>query len=325
MTWDDTNMGIYTWDTNQVGGYFSWTLTVDETQGWAEVLRRSPNKRMPEILNVLDSKRGWTIAKVFASQPVAFAETFSRNVGWTPSFAESIGFLETPRKTVNKRLNDAFNVAELRRMTYVMNRNHAIAFAEAYARQLGWVRSFDHVVSVLDVGRHSVNKKLQEAFSTYDIFLRAGPLVLTDLIVSQTTISFEDFQDNVASGTPASYSHFVPFIPGDYSLTKADVRIVMTRDSTSQDLRLTIGKVFIDVPDVNDRGTATVSTSASVTPVEFNRKFVEAPEVTITGISAAAFAVPRVTNITKDGFDVELVKPDGGRTTGTVSWQSQGY
>ena len=85
-------------------------------------------------------------------------------------------------------------------------------------------------------------------------------------------------------------------------------------------------RLSVDVPDVLDRGTATITNAINGVAVSFVRSFRVPPEVTLTHKGGAVLAVARlVGNATTTGFTAVLEDSAGQRVTGTFSWIAQGY
>lgn len=146
--------------------------------------------------------------------------------------------------------------------------------------------------------------------------------IISDLLVHEADMTFVAFQDQFDQAGPVAYDAWRPFIPGDQEYTKAVFRaaiISLGSIPSFNELALTV-----DVPDVFDRGLKTTS-AAGVVAVTFARPFYAAPEVNATLKSGSIVAIPRVTNITTTGFDVDLVNTSNARVVGDVSWAAKGY
>lgn len=240
-----------------------------------------------------------------------FTETFNtldqRPGVFTPTaYLETIHFVDAFIKNITKKMPEAFSTTD------------------GFSRVAGFVRTFPETTNFAEIGKRSFSKTLQESFHLQDMWIKKGPVTATDMVLREDALTYADFLSAVGSDAPISYNDYVPFIVGDYNVSKFSVKVVMTRDNISQDTKLTAGKVYADVPDVNDKGRATTSASV-VTTVPFNRKFATPPEVTVVNVSSSTFGQPRITNVTSNSFDVDLINASNARIVGTVSWNALGH
>ena len=86
-------------------------------------------------------------------------------------------------------------------------------------------------------------------------------------------------------------------------------------------------KVTVDVPDVFDRGSSTITDAqaASGLRITFSRSFHITPEITVTLKGGTVMAIPKILSPDDGGFTLVLETPTGTRVGGTVSWTAQGY
>ncbi len=276
-----------------------------ETLNTVDVLRFAATKIYPHTLGVADAKVGWQF-----SQPLFefwnTADVYIKHVTMIKPHTVDIEEINT---------NDPIKILP-----------QAFGVADTWVRTLTIFRTYTEALNIIDPHPRQFTKRLFDAWGQKDMWIMKGPIVASDMVLREDALSYIDFVSAAGSELPYTYSNYVPFIPGDYNLTKASVKVVITRENTSQDTRLTFGKVSIDIPDVADRGTVIIS-DASDPPswVSFNRIFVTEPEVTVTGVSATEFVQPRIYGKTKLGFYVELINADNVKIAGRVSWTALGY
>lgn len=100
-------------------------------------------------------------------------------------------------------------------------------------------------------------------------------------------------------------------------------------DANSLELGLlTDFQVLVDVQDVNDRGSASITNVIEETFIRYNKTFLIEPDVVVsmrTGTSSSSL-VPVLGEVTLEGFFVKVVdlKTDA-QTTGAISWIATGY
>jgi hypothetical protein len=147
--------------------------------------------------------------------------------------------------------------------------------------------------------------------------------VASDILVAETNLSFGDFQTKFSLQYPAGYEPFEKFQVGDYEYKKALYKGIVTSDGSSVP-SMNVLQVLVDVPDVFDTGTDVISVSGTKN-VTFHKSFYIAPEIICSMKGGAVFAVPRITNVTRTGFTVELMDSAGAPLAGTVTWSAHGY
>lgn len=137
--------------------------------------------------------------------------------------------------------------------------------------------------------------------------------------------------DYDATITPFGYGKWRELVTGDYIYEKALCKYSMqaSLNADRPNTRTYIHKV--DVPDVVDRGIATLTKSNQPLFVRFSdeevRKFHIVPELTVSiksysGTGNTPLVIPY--NTTTEGFYVTM-KADGAFVEGSISWSARGY
>lgn len=137
--------------------------------------------------------------------------------------------------------------------------------------------------------------------------------------------------DYDATITPFGYGKWRELVTGDYIYEKALCKYSMqaSLNADRPNTRTYIHK--IDVPDVVDRGIATLTESNQPLFVRFSdeevRKFHIVPELTVSiksysGTGTTPLVIPY--NTTTEGFYVTM-KADGAFVEGSISWSARGY
>jgi hypothetical protein len=330
---------------NAVDGKPGWGVGKNAAEAIAttEVFARTVgySRTLVEAVTVTEAKIGWTIG--FKPQE-GFQTTDSGQRAVTKRLADALATVDVLLKTPGKRaaefvttldvlrnnvtqgaLAEGLHIADAAPKTIGKLVPETVHSIDASVRQTSFHKTLAEAWLTTDTLFKVFSKRMVENYSFVDMWLMKGKVVIADLVLREDALTYSDFLQAVSTGAPANYSSFVPFIPGDYNISVATIKVVMTRENLSQDVRLPLGKVFVDVPDVNDRGRVTITVTSGPTHVVFNRTFVSVPEVGVVGVSASQFGQPRISNQTKDGFDVELINTSNARITGTVSWTAQGY
>ena len=164
-----------------------------------------------------------------------------------------------------------------------------------------------------------------QAENSWDNTFRRARGVISDVRLSSDTLDDASFMQTLSAGSPPGYGAFKQFVEGDYTFQDAVVRV--TLEASNED-RGKVGdlKLFVDVPDVNDSGSAMISSGdVSGLYIPFNRTFHIVPKVQITLISGSVVSIPSVI-ATTSGFTVTLRNPTtGANTSGVFTWQATGY
>lgn len=191
-------------------------------------------------------------------------------------------------------------------------------------------RTFMEKSSLYEHMRRDLGGGYSEAVAVDDCFLRALDGIIEEVAVRKGGMTADEFQQLV--NQPTGYERFIPYIVGEYEYQKALVRLAVTPGSFGAEPAVYNVVVHVDIDDTVDRGTAVITDTSAATMVRFAKHYYTKPEVTVTlrgGNTADGTILPNVAEISKDKdgyyFMVELLKADGTRAKGTVTWQSVGY
>lgn len=191
-------------------------------------------------------------------------------------------------------------------------------------------RTFMEKASLYEHMRRDLGGGYSEAVAVDDCFLRALDGIIEEVAVRKGGMTADEFQQLV--NQPTGYERFIPYIVGEYEYQKALVRLAVTPGSLGAEPAVYNVVVHVDIDDTVDRGTAVITDTSAATMVRFAKHYYTKPEVTVTlrgGNTADGTILPNVAEISKDKdgyyFMVELLKADGTRAKGTVTWQSVGY
>ena len=319
FSWNDADAGK-AWDD---ASPFVYVGTLDETVNLAEAPSNRPYKSFDETVHYTErwtKKTGKTLAEL-----LGLAELYSSIEEFNPMFAESFYVVDLLLKEYNQSLEESAAVEDAKPTAVRLSKLEAFNLVEDYANTLAWSRILAENFLFSESYHRALGVNKPEAFNVQDTFVRQGPMIVSDLQLRGDEVTLGSFLLNVQNNVPSGYGPFQPFVIGDYDITKALIKITMQRESPAQDLRLLSGKVFIDVADVTDRGNITISTTAGPVTIAFTRKFLIPPVVSVTRIGSSGGASPRITNVTRTNFQIELVDSSGNRVLGDANWQAEGY
>lgn len=230
--------------------------------------------------------------------------------------------------------HSAFSRSDDQSMAFEENRASGIApdtadgftMADTLAPVVVWVRDTAEGFTASDAAPvHAVGHNPDEAFEVSGRFLRTSKAVIADVEIRNEALTEAAFTRLLETRAPAGYGPFRELVPGDYEYENAKVWLrVDARDAPQDDLSVTVGKLTVDVPDITDRGTDSISNTG--TTITFERTFNVAPEVTVTP-TGSTLSLPLVTAITTTTFTVELYDPASPATkiAGDITWTAIGY
>ena len=205
-----------------------------------------------------------------------------------------------------------------------------VGIADRQTHRARTFRTFDEKANVGEHMRRDIGGGYSEAVAVDDRFLRALNGIIEEITLKKGGMTAADFQQLV--NQPTGYERFIPYIVGEYEYQKALVRLAVTTGSLGAEPAVYNVVVHVDIDDTVDRGTAVITDTSAATMVRFAKHYYTKPEVTVTlrgGNTADGTILPNVAEISKDKdgyyFMVELLKADGTRAKGTVTWQSVGY
>lgn len=315
FTWAAPDSALETWDTAAV---YVETNTLAETLNNADSVGKGVTTKQSDAWSQTDA--GVRSVTKKTAETLANAEVFYKE--GTPNFLETLGTVEVTKLGSVKPNPETLNLADVRKAT--LTKKLSDAFASADSRFASVMRMLSESLTSTEGIRRTTTKGLPETTNIVAPMLRQGPAIISNLVLRNDVLTFDQFlaEDHTSIGT--GYGPYVPFVPGDYDLSKALIKVSLKRQSVSQDLRVTVGKIFADRPIVTATGSLTTSTGG-VTHVTFATPFVNIPVVNATTVATTGNGVPRISNITKTGFDIDVVDSTNTRLAAVVGWIAQGY
>lgn len=285
-------------------GSREFSMPVTESFGITDKMRKTFGLRPMRTLNVGESLKRTSAFRRNILEPIAIQEICSKRP--TKPFTDSFGIIDSGYRNFSKIPKET------------------IAVAESMMRSAQFSKAFFETFKVAEKAAKSYSLFKTESFSLIEEWRRKGGAIISAVVIESEAMDLASFRSYFDLGVVPGYAPFKPFIPGDYTYKDALFKIVM-QSNTNDRARVDGLRVDIDVPDVIDRGTATITDAAAGVTVVFAREFLEEPEITVTLRGAATVGIPRVTSKNKSQFTLHLLNNSGGFTTGTVSWTAQGY
>jgi hypothetical protein len=332
----ETPGAAYTWATSA----FDWQ-DVEADKGWsgahvsdyaadagealpvAGMAARIAGPHASSTLALADARIGEIL--VHRRRTLAIAETYVDYINFILSVAENLALGEVAAKIACHPEAEEFDIGDAGASLPAKNSIEPLALADALERLTAFRRDLAEAVALTDTEAKTSARLSTEAFALADALLRHANAVLADLAVRSTPLDETGFRDLVVAKGPLGYGPFRDLVPGDYEYAKALIGLLLSAPVTGERVAIADAIFNVDVPDVRDRGTASIPVTGGT--VAFNRGFTEPPEVQVTLKAGATPALPEITAITTTGFDVRLFDAADGVTlvAGTVSWSALGY
>ena len=319
FTWQDAAAGK-SWSGAHV---VAFAADAGEALPVAGLGTRIAGTNIASTLDLADGRIGEVLAH--RRQTLAIAETYVDYINFILSVAESLALGEALGKFVGRPDGEAFSVADAAWRRTVKADTETLLLADTLERIAAFRRDLADEVSLAENTAKGHGHFSAEGFAFADALLRHANAVLADLGVRSTPMDGATFRDLVAARGPLGYGPFRDLVPGDYEYAKALIGLLLSAPVTGERVAIADAVLNVDVPDVRDRGTASVPATGAT--VVFNRSFTNPPEVQVTLKAGGAPALPEITAITTTGFDVQLFDAADGVTlvAGTVSWSALGY
>lgn len=296
--------------------------------GFEEVLSNKMQRKFSSVLNFVEARFQKDLGKELITLLRVADE---RSVDFFTKFQEIVKIVEVGSKRPILGFSSKFGIDSYHGKGHTSNNLETLRIADAVDRQIEFFRTIVEVLSVVDLASKNVQTKLLEELKVLDAFLRKADVAVADMVLS-TLAAGEDidlaaFENLVTNGAMPGYTNWRDFIPGDYEYTKALFRVII-ESSTADRAQIQQLDVAVDVPDVNDRGTVTVTNATAGAVVEYNRLYHVIPDVTLSAKGGLTHpTVPEflvAPNLV--GFTVRLRDTiTGDYVTGTFTWSAHGY
>lgn len=276
------------------------SIPKSEALGVAEGVRKAPAKPFGESLGVIEgsSRHG--------DKPIG----------------EGFSVAEQGRNGASTRYSESFSVAETQKSSATKRVSESVALSEALGTLASFNRAISEGLTVAEAIKKAASLPRSEAFKIGDELRRASGAILSDIAIGSGDIAMTDFEALINAAQPTGYGPFRQFMEGDHEYKNAIFRAIISAESDTRP-RITSLGVKVDVPDVFDSGT--VDAVVGGTTVLFKHNFYEPPQVTVGLKGGTVFAIPKVSQISRTSFKVELFAQDGTSVAGSVSWSAHGF
>lgn len=296
--------------------------------GFDEVISNEMQCKFSSILGFVEARFQKDLSKELVTLLNIADE---RSTNFFAKFQEVVKIVEVGSRRPILGFSSSFGVDSFCGKGHTSNNLETLTIADAVDRQIAFFRTLVEVLSVEDSASKNVQTKLIEELKVLDAFLRKADVAIADMVLSTLAagddIDLAAFENLVTNGAMPGYSNWRDFIPGDYEYTKALFRVII-ESSTADRAQIQQLDVAVDVPDVNDRGTVTVTNATAGGVVEYNRLYHVIPDVTLSAKGGLTHpTVPEflvAPNLV--GFTVRLRDTiTGDYVTGSFTWSAHGY
>lgn len=270
-----------------------------------------------------------SLGKMTAEQ-LGILDALLRAAAFKRTWSESAGLSDDEDNHVTAGKFETIRTSEHRAADVYKPTPEQIGTAERPYHRARTFRTFMEKASLYEHMRRDFGGGYSESVAIDDRFMRALNGIIEELVVKQGGMTAEEFETLV--NQPTGYEPFIPYIVGEYEYQNALVRLVVKPGSLGAEPAVYNVVVHVDIDDTVDRGTTVITDTSAPTMVHFSKHYYTKPEVTVTlhgGNTSDGVITPNVVEIDKDAdgyyFKVELLKQDGTRAAGSITWQSVGY
>lgn len=153
-------------------------------------------------------------------------------------------------------------------------------------------------------------------------------VIISDLKIRSVELTDALFDQELNNGGKAGWSDWRAFVAGDYQFRFVALRYILQALAAPRPTIPTL-TITVDVPDIHDRGTASIAAGPGYTTVAFNRPFTSTADMEVVGAmkggSVNAVCQFDPTGYTTTTFNVRLIAPDNSFPAGVISWAALGY
>ena len=286
---------------------------------------------------------------------VEFLRDFAENLNSDTRFSrdtikplvDALSIVDLQTNNTTKKLRDSLLVVDRLRKATNRPLSEGFQLSDEIRHVTDFARYFEESLGVLEEIKKETKLAFfeDEWFSLVDMLISGTKGVISDMTIYNEAIeSLEDFEDLVLSGKIPGYGEFKNYIQGYYTYQKALVKAVLDSTTTAGRVELLQMKIEVDLPDVIERGSVTITQSnvddtvlfpdppnvngGDGVPVVFIKTFKIVPEITlsISGGAAGVILIPEITSKSLTGFTIKLKNVGTGLyVPGTISWAAHGY
>lgn len=284
-----------------------------------------------EVFGLSDDEEHTAKFRPIFAEALGLQETYLDNISFNLDVAENIGVQDLLSNRPTKPFAEKFSIVDKEHNAILVCSLENISVEELVKTFRPIIRKFFETFSFQETPKKLYSASHEESFGIRDAVIKASEGVISDIIITDSGMSFEEFMN--AADAPPLYSKFIDFKVGEYEYEKAIVKLKLST-TARESLPSILGCVMhVDIPDTDDRGSVTITDTTQPTKVYFNRHYYNPPEVNVNlknGNTAMGAITPNIVStegIDDEGryFEVELLDSSNNRTTGTISWVSKGY
>jgi hypothetical protein len=308
--------------------YISYILHIIESARVIESSYRAVDTPKREGIKIVRASHSEIMES--AREQLGILDTALRAVAFRRTWDESARLDDNEDNNVTANKFEEVQTTDSQSADIYQPEEEVVGIADRQIHRARTLRTFDEKANVGEHMRRDLGGGYSEAVAVDDRFLRALNGIIEEITLKNGSMTAADFQQLV--NQPTGYERFIPYIVGEYEYQKALVRLAVTPGSLGAEPAVYNVVVHVDIDDTVDRGTTIITDTSAATTVHFSKHYYTRPEVTVTlrgGSTADGIITPNVTEIDKDKdgyyFKVELLKSDGTRAKGTITWQSVGY
>lgn len=227
------------------------------------------------------------------------------------------------------KINDLnFKINELSAIRYVGQSNLSISLKDVNTSENTFVRNFNVDLGINNLTTKDITKPLNTVLGVFANKISNAGQIINDLRLYSSVLNETNYDSTI---TPYGYGKWKVLITGDYIYQKALCKYTMQASLNADRPNTRVYLHKVDVPDVTDRGTVTLTKKNQPFNVLFSteetRKFHIVPDVNVliksfSGVEGTPEIM--VYDITTKGFWVTL-KYGTEYADGSITYAARGY
>lgn len=299
----------------------SFNLMISEALVVSDKLTKETAVSKSEAFELLDEvTKSFLLSQV---RDLRLTESWDREVGYRRAWLSELRLEELTSREISMPHQSSLSIADQSPTKSIeLGISESLVLAELWVRQVAFRKSLSEGLSVSEAIEKSYDMKVSEKFDIYDEYIRNSNAVISDLVFFDHELSEAEFARLVDESAPVGFGDFRAFVAGDYDYQEAMFKFAMASTNTDR-AQINNLNIEVDLPDVFDRGSASVPASAF--RVDFNRVFSNIPEISVVVKGGTVMTTPDIVANDSKGFEVRLLAADNSLLPGIISWKAHGY
>lgn len=330
--WKDFGAGLVFGD--EISSSIAYRRNFKESLAIADEAAGSANyvRELFDEVSFADSFDWLSLRLLHLTDSFGVSDDRAARMDFVREYAEKLHIVDTPQQMMSVIFTQPFSLMEKYEDTRGFHALHheSLRFSATFSSQCVFQHEYIENAQVKDVWGATLSASHGEGLRLKESFLRPADIVLSNVALRDAPFDLAGFKTLV--DTAPGYEPFMPYNVGEYEYQNALTRLRVEAGAYGSEPVVYDAVINVDIEDTVDKGTVVITDTEKPTRVRFNKHYYTKPEVSVTlqgGNTSAGVITPNICVIDADGagfyFDVELVKSDGTRAKGRITWSAVGY